>query len=143
MRGCLIAYLSYVPFAVVCTTIEWSRLLLARGLGVPAVVRRGAFRAVAWLSRPPLHASGVVVEVFPKLVGVAKCCFCALYHLALVVGVPCSMRFVEYQRPTRGATVGPCVHGGCRCVCGRRRRRRWNSATELRDGGEGVAVGIY
>ena len=95
MRGCMIVHLSYVPFAVVCTTIAWSRLLLARGLGVPAVVHRGAC-VVAWLNRPPLHASGVVVKVFPQLVGVAKCCFCALYHLATVVGVPRSMRFVEY-----------------------------------------------
>ena len=116
MSDCMMARLSHVPFAMVGTTIEWARLLLARGLGVPALVYRGAC-AVAWFNRPPLHASGVVVKVFLKLVGVAKCCFCALYHLATVVGVPRSMRFVEYQRPARGAAVSPRVHGGCRCVC--------------------------
>ena len=116
MSDRMIALLSHAPFAMVGATTEWARLLLTHGLGVPAFVYRGAC-AVAWLNRPPLHAPGVVVEVFLKLVGIAKGCFCALYHLALVVGVPYSMRFVEYQRPARGAAVSPRVHGGCCCVC--------------------------
>ena len=105
-----------------------ARLLLVRGLRASVGLRRSAFRAMAWLGWYPLRVPGEAAEAFLELLSVAQRRFRTLYHLASVMGLPRSVRFVEHQRSACGVPSGSCSHGGG--CCARRACSRGASGVE-------------